>query len=138
MQTSDPDVYAVGDVVQIVNPVTGQQGRCLCWAGQPAGAHRRRPHHRSEQSLSRHRGHGHRQGVRPGAASTGANSAALERQGIAFLTSITHSSDHVAYYPGAKPQAIKLLYTPDEGRILGAQVVGYRPWTVPLTCLPRP
>ena len=59
------------------------------------------------------------------AASTGANSRALKQRGIDSLSSITHSQDHVTYYPGATPLAIKLLYAPSDGKLLGAQVVGH-------------
>jgi peroxiredoxin family protein/TusA-related sulfurtransferase/rhodanese-related sulfurtransferase len=59
------------------------------------------------------------------ASCTGANSHKLEQNGIDVVTSITQSQDHVSYYPGAKPQTIKLLYSPHDGRLLGAQVVGY-------------
>jgi rhodanese-related sulfurtransferase len=57
-------------------------------------------------------------------AATGVNSRTLEQANVAFLTSITHSYDHVGYYPGATMQTIKLLYSPEDGRLFGAQVVG--------------
>ncbi|MFH1086092.1 MAG: rhodanese-like domain-containing protein [Chloroflexota bacterium] len=43
---------------------------------------------------------------------------------MAFLTTTSHSYDHVSYYPGATQQAVNLLYAPADGRLLGAQVVG--------------
>ncbi|MGI5916426.1 MAG: FAD-dependent oxidoreductase [Anaerolineae bacterium] len=126
MQTSDPNIYAVGDVVQITNPVTGTPG-AIPLAG---------PANRQARVAADHiTGLDH---TYPGtigsaivkvfdmtAASTGANSATLEREGIAYLSSITHSFSHASYYPGAGLQTIKLFYGADDGRLLGAQVVGY-------------
>jgi rhodanese-related sulfurtransferase len=59
-------------------------------------------------------------------ATTGANARQLSAQGIPFRSSITHSADHPAYYPDPVTMSIKLLYTPDTGRLLGAQAVGGR------------
>jgi NADPH-dependent 2,4-dienoyl-CoA reductase/sulfur reductase-like enzyme/peroxiredoxin family protein/TusA-related sulfurtransferase/rhodanese-related sulfurtransferase len=126
MQTSDPDIYAVGDAVQVFNPVTG------AWGAVPlAGPASRQARIAADHIVGRRHPY-------PGAlatsivkifdlaaACTGANSQTLQQQGIPFLSSITHSDDHAGYYPGAKPQTIKLLYTPGEGKLLGAQVVGY-------------
>jgi rhodanese-related sulfurtransferase len=58
------------------------------------------------------------------AASTGDNEKFLKKIGRPYLRSFTHSYHHASYYPGAKRMAIKLLFSPGEGRILGAQVVG--------------
>ena len=57
-------------------------------------------------------------------ASTGMAAKRLQREGIAYRSSVTHSSSHAGYYPGALPLTIKLTYAPDSGRLLGAQVVG--------------
>ncbi|MPN11704.1 Coenzyme A disulfide reductase [bioreactor metagenome] len=59
------------------------------------------------------------------AATTGANERTLQRFGIDYLTSITHSGSHAGYYPGAKPLSVKILYSPVTGKLLGGQVVGY-------------
>ncbi|WP_046226489.1 FAD-dependent oxidoreductase [Paenibacillus dauci] len=57
-------------------------------------------------------------------AATGSNEKTLQRMGIPYQTAIVHPSSHASYYPGATALTIKLLFTP-EGRILGAQAVGY-------------
>lgn len=125
MQTSDPDIYAVGDAIQVRHRVTGAL-TAVALAGPANRQARTAASHITGQALPY-----------PGAtgaaivrvfgltaACTGANAATLERAGVPFLTTITHTSDHVSYYPGATPQTIKLLYSPTDGKLLGAQAVG--------------
>ena len=125
LQTSDPDIYAVGDAIQVLNPVTGAL-TAVPLAG-PANRQARLAADNITGRISRYQG---TQGTAivkvfdTVAASVGANSRTLVQQGIPFLTSITHGQDHVTYYPGAKPLAIKLLYAPADGVLLGAQAVG--------------
>ena len=125
LQTSDPDIYAVGDAIQVLNPVTGAL-TAVPLAG-PANRQARLAADNITGRISRYQG---TQGTAivkvfdTVAASVGANSRTLVQQGIPFLTSITHGQDHVTYYPGAKPLAIKLLYAPADGKLLGAQAVG--------------
>jgi len=57
-------------------------------------------------------------------ASTGANERTLISRGIPFLSSYTHSGSHASYYPGSEMMAIKLLFSPGSGKILGAQIIG--------------
>jgi len=49
----------------------------------------------------------------------------LKRCNIPYEKSFTHSSSHAGYYPEALPLSVKLLFSPDSGKILGAQIVGY-------------
>ena len=55
---------------------------------------------------------------------TGATEKSLRRDGIAFEKSYTHATQHATYYPGAERIALKLLFSPESGRLLGAQAVG--------------
>jgi rhodanese-related sulfurtransferase len=57
-------------------------------------------------------------------AMTGANEKTLRHLKIPYQKVYTHSADHATYYPGAEMMAIKLLFDPESGRILGAQAVG--------------
>ncbi|MBN1399729.1 MAG: FAD-dependent oxidoreductase [Anaerolineae bacterium] len=126
MQTSDPDVYAVGDAVQVLNPIT-HKPTAIPLAG-PANRQARIAADHITGLGSAYQGTLGTSIVKVfelTAATTGMNSTALEREGMAFASSITHSSDHVGYYPGSTRQSIKLLYAPEDGRLLGAQVVGY-------------
>ncbi len=125
LQTSDMDIYAVGDVVQVRDAITGQ----------PTAVPLAGPANRQGRLVADHLAG--RDAVHQGTlgtgivqvfdltvATTGLNAKRLKEQGIAFRSSITHSPDHATYYPGAVPMAIKLLYRPNTGRLLGAQVVG--------------
>ena len=55
---------------------------------------------------------------------TGAAEKALERAGTPYRKVYVHPPDHASYYPGAQPITLKLLFDPDDGRVLGAQAVG--------------
>ena len=57
-------------------------------------------------------------------AAAGANAKLLQRARIPFIASWTHGSSHADYYPGAQPLSIKVLFAPETGVLLGAQVVG--------------
>ncbi|MCD8261681.1 MAG: DsrE/DsrF/DrsH-like family protein [Bacteroides sp.] len=49
----------------------------------------------------------------------------MKQASIPYLSSYTHGKSHAGYYPGAKDLSIKITFSPDNGRLLGAQVVGY-------------
>ncbi len=126
MQTSDPDIYAVGDAIQVRHPVTGAL-TAIPLAGPASRQARIAASHITGQAIP-YRGTLGTAIVkvfRLTAACTGANAFALNQAGIPYLGTITHTNDHASYYPGAMRQTIKLLYAPETGRLLGAQVVGY-------------
>ena len=58
-------------------------------------------------------------------ASAGANAKLLKREGIPYVSSFTHSSSHAGYYPNALSMSLKILFSPSDGRLLGAQIVGF-------------
>lgn len=126
MQTNDPQIYAVGDMIEYVNGVTGQ--RSLNALAGPAN--------RSGRIAGEHAAIGT---SRPMAAvlgtsivrvfdltagCTGLNEKLLASAGIRFNTSIIQAPHHASYFPGAQSLQLKLLYAPDSGKILGAQCVG--------------
>ena len=57
-------------------------------------------------------------------ASTGQSEKKLRKQNIPYKKSYTFSGSHASYYPGAETMAVKLLFSPGTGKILGAQVIG--------------
>ena len=59
------------------------------------------------------------------AAATGENEKDLQRRGQEYVCCHLHPASHATYYPGASIMTLKLIFTPDEGRILGAQIVGF-------------
>jgi NADPH-dependent 2,4-dienoyl-CoA reductase/sulfur reductase-like enzyme/peroxiredoxin family protein/rhodanese-related sulfurtransferase/TusA-related sulfurtransferase len=58
-------------------------------------------------------------------ASTGLSEKILEKEGIKYVSSITHSSSHAGYYPGATAMTVKIVFDEKDGKIFGAQIVGY-------------
>ncbi len=123
--TSDPDIHAIGDAVEVNDLVTGK-ARSLALAG-PANKQGRTA---ADNIMGRKSpfegvlGTNVTKIFNMVAASVGEKQAFLEQIGIPHMTSYTHSFHHVSYYPGGKPMAIKLLFGPEKGEILGAQIVG--------------
>ncbi|THF77779.1 FAD-dependent oxidoreductase [Cohnella fermenti] len=124
MQTDCDGVYAVGDAVEIVDYVT-RQPSAIPLAG-PANKQGRVAADHICGLPSTYKG---TQGTAIiklfdlAGASTGSNERTLSRLGIPYRTVYVHPSSHAAYYPGAKPIALKLIFN-DEGKILGAQAFG--------------
>jgi len=125
LQTSDPDIYAVGDAIEVTQTISGKQ--VLIPLAGPANRQGRmaadniifenRKTYRGTQGTSILKA------FDLAAATTGLNEKQLNAAGIPFLSCITHSGSHASYYPGAKQISLKLLFTA-EGAILGAQAVG--------------
>jgi NADPH-dependent 2,4-dienoyl-CoA reductase/sulfur reductase-like enzyme/rhodanese-related sulfurtransferase len=125
MQTSDPDIYAVGDAVEVTDHVTGF--RTMTPLAGPANKQGRIAADNVMGRRSIFRGTMGTSVVKLfdlTVASTGANERFLIANKIPFLVSYTHSGSHASYYPGAEMMAIKLFFSPGSGRILGAQIVG--------------
>lgn len=125
MRTEDPDIYAVGDAVEVEDLVTGLP-TSIALAG-PANKQGRIAADNAMGRQSTYKGALGSSIVRVfdlTIAATGSSEKQLARHSIPFHVSYTHSASHASYYPGAYPMAIKLLFAPDHGRILGAQIVG--------------
>jgi NADPH-dependent 2,4-dienoyl-CoA reductase/sulfur reductase-like enzyme len=67
-------------------------------------------------------------------AVTGESEKSLTRLGIPYRKTLTYSNSHAGYYPGGKSMFIKMLFAPDDGKILGAQITGMRRLTRESTC----
>ena len=127
MRTSDPNIWAVGDVVEVQDVLTGQE-TVLPLAG-PAN----RPGRVAAESIAGRATHF--RGVQATAvvgvlgltvASTGASEKGLRRAGVTnFQKVYLHPGHHAGYYPGARQIHLKLLFSVPEGRIFGAQAVGF-------------
>jgi NADPH-dependent 2,4-dienoyl-CoA reductase/sulfur reductase-like enzyme/rhodanese-related sulfurtransferase len=126
MRTSDPSIWAVGDVVEVQHVVTGKP-MLLPLAG-PANRQGRIAADSMFGRPSRFRGV---QGTSVCGlfgmtlAVTGAGERQLRAADMAYEKIYLHPGHHVGYYPGSKPIDLKLLYAPDDGRLLGAQAVGW-------------
>jgi rhodanese-related sulfurtransferase len=126
LQTSDPRIWAVGDAIEVRDGVTGQ------WALIPlAGPANRQGRIAADNILGRPSRYEHTWGTailrlfKITAGCTGANERALRRAAIPFQAIHLHPGSHAGYYPGAEPIALKVLFAPDTGKLLGAQAVGH-------------
>lgn len=125
LQTSDPDIYAIGDAAQVLHLVTHKPVN-IALAGPASRQGRLVADHITGKPV-RYRGSQGTSIVKVfdlAAASTGLNERQLEREGIAYQSATIHTANHAGYYPGAAQMALKLLFASDDGKILGAQIVG--------------
>ncbi len=125
MTTSDPNIFAVGDAVEISDFVTGFP-TSVALAG-PANKQGRIAADNAMGRRSLYTGALGTSIVKVfdlAVAGTGSNEKTLVKHGIPFMISYTHSGSHASYYPGSSPMAIKLIFCPNTGKILGAQIVG--------------
>ena len=129
LRTSDPSIYAVGDVIEVTDfvfkdktmiPLAGpanKQGRIA--ADNIAGG---------SETYDGSQGTSVVQVFDLTAAVTGANEKALIRRGMArgkdYEAITITQNGHAGYYPGATPMTLKLLFSPDGSKIFGAQIVG--------------
>lgn len=125
MRTTDPNILAVGDAIEVRDFVTGG------WSIIPlAGPASRQARIAADVICGRDSKYRGSQGTGVVGlfgytlAMTGANEKTLLRLGIPYKKVYTHTASHATYYPGAEMMAIKLLFDPESGRILGAQGVG--------------
>jgi len=125
MRTSDPDIYAVGDAVEIPHLLTGQP--VLLPLAGPAN---RQGRIAADNALGRDSVYAPAQGTAAckifelTVAMTGLNETALKRQKLAYEKIYVHPDNHAGYYPGASQINMKLLFDPHTGKILGAQALG--------------
>jgi rhodanese-related sulfurtransferase len=125
MQTSDPNIYAVGDVTETQDYVTGETVQ-IPLAG-PANRQGRIAADHIFGRNSRFRGVQGTAIVRlfeVTAAMTGESEKSLKRASRPYRKCYVHPNQHAGYFPGARPMTIKLLFAPENGALLGAQAVG--------------
>lgn len=126
MRTSDENIYAVGDAVEVQNRVTGQPAY-IPLAG-PANKQGRIAADHIAGIASAYKG---TQGSAIAkifdmtVATTGLNEAAAKAAGLDYDKVYTFSASHATYYPGATNMSVKLLFSKADGRVLGAQIVGF-------------
>ncbi len=125
-QSSDPDIYAVGDVAEYLTGPLGQSMR-VPLAG---------PANRSGRLAGEHAATGKSAAAAAvmgtaivrvfelAAGMTGLSAKAADRAGITFRCVTIVAGQHAGYFPGATPVTLKLIYAADNGRVLGAQAIG--------------
>jgi NADPH-dependent 2,4-dienoyl-CoA reductase/sulfur reductase-like enzyme/rhodanese-related sulfurtransferase len=126
LQTNDPDIYAVGDACEYVFAPTGESAR-IALAG---------PANRAGRLAGEHAATGKCAPTAPvmgtavvrvfeqTAAMTGLSAKLAKRSGVPFRSVTIVAGQHAGYFPGASPITLKLLYSPETGRVLGAQATG--------------
>ncbi len=127
MQTSDEDIYALGDAAEVFNPVidkytliplagpANKQGRIV--ADNITGGNKHTYKGTIGTSIAKV--------FDLTVAAAGVSSKVLDMEKMPYTSSYTHSSSHASYYPNALPLSIKIDFSPENGKLLGAQVVGY-------------
>ena len=127
LQTSNPDIYAVGDAIEFKNPLT--KIPMVTYLAGPANKQGRLV--ADNIALGNHRKY---QGAINNAivkvfdmtvATAGVAAKHLQALHIAHMVSTNHSGSHAGYFPGSKQLSIQLAFSPSDGRLYGAQVVGY-------------
>ncbi len=125
MRTSDSDIYAVGDAVEVTNFLSG-----LVTMAPLAGPANKQGRIAADNVMGRRTIFRGTLGTSVAkvfdltVASTGASEKYLTNNHIPFLARYTHSGSHASYYPGAEIMSIKLLFSPSTGKISGAQIIG--------------
>jgi len=126
MRTADPDIYAVGDAVEYLFGPTGERAR-VPLAGIANRTGRLAGQHAATGSAPRAPAAWATSIVRVFGRSAGATGLSLRRAAAAGIDArAVHvvGYHHASYYPGAEIMAIKLVYAPGTGKVLGAQAVG--------------
>lgn len=128
MQTSDESIYAVGDMIEVFNTVLNQYS-LIPLAGPANKQARIASDNIIKGNKSTYKGSIGTAIAKifdQTIASAGASSKQLKVAGIDHYESYTHGYSNANYYPGALPLTIKLNFAKNDGRILGAQVIGYK------------
>lgn len=126
LQTSDENIYAVGDAIEFINPVTGnsmptylagpanKQGR-IC-ANNIVLGNQQKYHGSINTAIVKV--------FDLTIAVAGVAGKHLKAANIPHLTSTTHSGSHASYYPDAAQMTIQISFAPENGKLLGAQIIG--------------
>ena len=127
LQTSDADIYAVGDAIEYPHPITGKP-----WLNFLAGPANRQARIVADNMVLGN--HIHYEGAIGTSiakvfdltvASTGLPAKRLKQMGIPYLSATIHNGSHAGYYPGSLQMGIKITFSPTDGKLYGAQIVGY-------------
>ncbi|MEG9328561.1 CoA-disulfide reductase [Salinimicrobium catena] len=125
LQTSDPSIYAVGDAIEVKDYISGESSFVpLAWPANRQGRIVADTISGKPTPYKGTLGTSIAKVFDLTAATTGNNEKMLQRMGVAYRIVHIHPSSHAGYYPGAAPLALKMLFSPEDGTILGAQAVG--------------
>jgi CoA-disulfide reductase len=125
LQTSNEDIYAVGDAVEVVDYINGTKAMIPL-----AGPANRQGRIAANNMMGKNEKYQGTLGTSIAkvfdltVAATGANEKTLKRLSVNYEVVHIHPSSHASYYPGAAPIALKVIFDKETGKIFGAQVVG--------------
>ena len=127
LQTSDPNIYAVGDAIEFNNPITNKP--MITYLAGPANKQGRI----CADNLAVGNNQKYKGSINTAivkvfdmtVAVAGTASKHLHKTNIKHIVSTTISGSHAGYYPNAKPMTIQIAFSPEDGRIFSAQIVGY-------------
>ena len=125
MRTSDKNIFAVGDAVEIEHLISGEKTNI------PLAAPANKQARIVANNIIKNKNEEYKGSLGTSIAkvfdmaigSVGMNEKQLQAMGIDYISSITNSKDHAGYYPGAALLTTKILFNKD-GKVLGGQVVG--------------
>ncbi len=127
LRTSDENIYAVGDAIEFTHPVVGGT-----WLNYLAGPANRQARIVADNMVLGNTvkyegaiGTSVAKVFDMTVAATGLPAKRLKKDGIEYLTATIHPSSHAGYYPDALPMTIKVIFSPADGKLLGAQIIGY-------------
>ncbi len=125
--TSDGSVFAAGDAIEVLHPVTNRK-TAIPLAG-PANKQGRiaadNMHGKTPRSYGGTMGTAIAKVFDLSVGMTGVSEKLCRAQGIPCSSVIIHPNDSAGYYPGAMKMCLKLIFSPDTRRVLGAQATGY-------------
>ena len=127
LQTSNPDIYAVGDAIEFVNPITGLS--MITYLAGPANKQGRI----CADNIVLGNKKSYKGAINTAIVkvfdmvlgTTGVAAKHLQGLSIPYIISTTHSGSHAGYYPGAQQMSIQIAFAPENGRLLSAQIAGY-------------
>ncbi len=127
LQTSDPDIYAVGDAIEFENPITHQSMNT--YLAGPANKQGRI----CANNIVLGNKHSYKGAINTAivkvfdmtVAVAGTAAKHLTRANIPHIVSTTHSGSHASYYPGAQQMSIQIAFSPEDGKLLSGQIAGF-------------
>ena len=127
LRTSDAQIYAVGDAIEFPHPITGKP-----WLNFLAGPANRQARIVADNmvlgDVTKYEGAIGTSIAKVfdlTVAATGLPAKRLKQMEIPYLSATIHNGSHAGYYPGASQMDIKITFSPSDGRLYGAQIVGY-------------
>lgn len=127
LQTSNPDIYAVGDAIEFANPITCQSMNTYL-AGPANKQGRICANNIVTGNTEKYNGAINTAIVKVfdmTLATAGKASKHLDAAKIPHIVSTTHSGSHAGYFPGSQQMHIQIAFSPNNGRLLSAQIAGY-------------